>query len=250
MVLKVKNGYIFRLVETAEDNYLDNIVVQLSSNANFKEQVLSKNSPRMLDIGCYTGKVSKRISEGLGIRNVYGLEIDDEAIVCAENIGVKVIKEDLSADVWNIEDNSFEFIFCNQVIEHLWNVNNLMVQIKRILTPDGMALIVTENLAAWHNIFSLLFGWQPFSMTNISTICWSIGNPMSISTEGHDSIFMIHRAIFTYRALEELILLCGFQIIQPICAGYYPFPNGKIGNVLANPDKRHSVSIAFLIKKS
>ena len=116
------------------------------------------------------------------------------------------------------------------------------------MKKDGLLCIGTENLAGWHNCFALFLGYQPFSMTNICTKKWSIGNPLSITTEGHHEHLMVHRAVFTYLSLKQFLGLYDFKIEKRINLGYYPLMNNCIGNTLAKLDPRHSVYIAFLAK--
>jgi hypothetical protein len=111
-------------------------------------------------------------------------------------------------------------------------------------------IVSTENLAGWHNVFSLLLGWQPFSTTNICTKAWSIGNPASLVTSGHSDTKMVHRAVFTFYALKKFVKLWGFTVEREIVAGYYPLPNNFLGNYCAKIDKRHTVYMALVLRKS
>ena len=231
-------NYLSNLVATAEKNYIDRLI----------NSVKSIGSKSFVDIGCFDGALTKKISTSIGADIVNGIEIEKNAIKKATEKGINIIKQDISLKKWDINSNSFDFVFSNQVIEHLYSVDNFILEIKRVLVNDGYLLLSTENLAAWHNIFSLLLGYQPFCYTNMSTKLWSIGNPMSLVKTGYNNEYMIHRAVFTFYSLREFIKIYDFEVISSITSGYYPFPNNWFGNKLAQLDKRHSVYIAFLLK--
>ena len=229
--------YLSYLIKTAEQNYLKNIYSAVSA----------KRASSFLDIGCYTGENTLQIAELCEANKIYGIELNQEAIEVAEKKGIIIYKQDINEKSWNIEDNSVDFVYSNQVIEHLYSVDNFIINIKRILKKDGLLLVSTENFSGWHNCFSLILGFQPFSTTNICTKKWSIGNPLSQISNGHHDPLMIHRSVFTYYALKEFLELYDFKIEEEINSGYYPFPN-SLGNVLAKFDRKHSVYTAFIVK--
>lgn len=103
-------------------------------------------------------------------------------------------------------------------------------------------MVSTENLASWHNIFSLLFGWQPFSLTNVSGHRLGIGNPLALH-RGENLSFSSwqHIRVFAYQGLKEIFEVHGFKV-KILGAGYYPLPN-----LLAKLDLRHA---AFLTIKA
>lgn len=47
----------------------------------------------------------------------------------------------------------------NQVIEHLYDTDNFVAEVHRILRSGGTAVVSTEKAASWHT-GSLLLGWQ------------------------------------------------------------------------------------------
>jgi 2-polyprenyl-3-methyl-5-hydroxy-6-metoxy-1,4-benzoquinol methylase len=231
--------YLWHLIQTAEENYLKNI---------FKE-ISHLNLETFLDIGCYYGDNTIQAAKAIKAKRVYGIELNDEASKKAIEKGIEILKIDINQEDWSISDASIDFIYSNQVIEHLYSVDNFIINIKRILSDTGYALISTENLAGWHNVASLALGFQPFSTANICTKRWSIGNPFSQVPDGHHDPLMIHRAVFTHYALGKFLEAYGFKIEKEINAGYYPLPNNKIGNFFARMDRKHSVYTAYLIKK-
>ena len=96
-----------------------------------------------------------------------GIEIDKSQAGKAAARGIEAITGDLNHK-FELEDAIADGVIANQVIEHLYDTDNLLSEIWRVLKPGGVLVVSTEHLASWHNIFALLLGWQPFSLTNIS----------------------------------------------------------------------------------
>ena len=206
----------------------------------------------LLDCGCGDGGFTQRIVEKLkGCKAVYGIEIDPECCKKAENKGMFIYKDDLNSKL-SLGDQSADVIFSNQVIEHLYNTDKFISEIYRVLKPQGYAVISTENLSSWHNIFSLLLGWQPFSLSNISIFLPSVGNPLGIHRKEENSLFsggvpefMQHARVFAPRGIKEMFEIHGFKCESFLGAGYYPLP-GFLARGMAKIDKNHS---AFLVLK-
>ena len=232
--------YLKWLVATAESGYMTNMASCLRK--------LNITTNIFCDVGCYDGKSSFIIANAVKAKHIYGVDKNVDALKTAKDIGISTVYTDINDNFWAIEDNKFDFVYSNQVIEHLYSVDNFMLNIKRITKPDGYILISTENLAGWHNCIALLLGYQPFSSTNICTKKWSIGNPFSIVTDGHNDPMMVHRAVFTNYAFRDFLKLYECQVIKYINGGYYPVPNHFIGNLFARIDPRHSVYMAALVK--
>jgi len=193
-----------------------------------------------LDLGCDDGLWTMKLAEKLGAKKVYGVDIIDEKLNIASKNGVVVKKCDLNS-VFPFEDNFFDVIHANQVIEHIAFLDNFISEIFRILKPGGYIVISTENASSWHNIFASIMGWQIFSLTNISSKKLGIGNPLAtLSGEVIDLSSWTHKTIFNYRGLKDFFSVYNFKDIKIIGAGYYPFPS-----FLGRIDVRHSHPITL-----
>jgi len=121
-------AYLNNLVATAEKNYLKNIFLELSG---FRAE-------KVLDIGCYTGENTIQFARSVQAKEIYGIELDQRAREKAIKKGINVLLQNIDDKKWLLEDNSFDFIFSNQVIEHLYSVDNFLINIKRILRGGGV----------------------------------------------------------------------------------------------------------------
>jgi len=199
---------------------------------------------QFLDLGCDDGTFTMKIAKKINTTKVYGVEIVKERIAMAQKKGIRVEKFDLN-NRFHFENNFFDVIHANQVIEHLYNSDSFISEIFRILKPDGYAIISTENASSWCNIFASIMGWQIFSLTNFSSKKQGIGNPFSLHRNA--DVYLDswnHIRIYNIRGLKEYFEAFGFKIKAISGAGYFPLP-GFIGNI----DKTHCHFMTFKIKK-
>jgi SAM-dependent methyltransferase len=206
---------------------------------NIVELARSTTPPRsVLDLGCDAGGRTTWIADRVGAREMHGLEIAAERAEIAASRGVQVNLGDLSQP-FPYEDESFDLVVSNQVIEHVVDTDNFVREAFRVLKPGGRAVISTENLASWHNVASLIVGWQPFSLTNVSEAAKAVGNPLGIH-RGETGEARGHLRVFAYRGLRELFTVHGFTVTEILGAGYYPLPSK-----LARIDPRHAAFITL-----
>ena len=197
------------------------------------------------DLGCDNGSWSIELSELIHTKKVYGVEIIKERREEAKNQGVNAINSNLN-NKCAFDDNFFDIIHSNQVIEHLSDTDCFISEIYRMLKPGGYAVISTENLASWHNIFSLVFGFMPFSLVNVTEKTAALGNKFAPHNKEDfwESTSWQHMRVFTTKGLIHLFELFGFEIIMILGSGYYP-----LGNWPAKIDKHHCAFITLCVRK-
>lgn len=198
----------------------------------------------MLDLGCGEGNTTIELISALGIKDCIGVDIDKESLNKASKKGIVVLQCNLNTRI-PLNDNSFDFIFSNQVIEHLINIDFYLSEIYRLLKPGGYVIISTDNLSSWHNILSLIFGMQPFS-DNISSIA-CIGNKFSIH-RGKKSNPHGHIKLFSPLGLKEIIQIHNMRIERFLGIGFYPF-GGLLAHILEIIDPYHARFITVKARK-
>lgn len=112
-------------------------------------------------------------------------------------------------DMVPLNDSSFDFIYSNQVIEHLFYPEKFLKEAHRVLEPKGILILSTPNLAAWFNRFLLLFGYQLSNYT-ASPEFKNIGLPKSVKKEN----LWDHPRIFSPHAIKDLLKETGFELIR------------------------------------
>lgn len=157
---------------------------------------------KVLDVGCGDGFISSLIG-GITKAKVYGVDISREAVTTARKRGIDAKVIDVDKQKFPFKENTFDAIFCGDLIEHLYDTENLLEIVNEILKPRGYAVISVPNIASWYNRVFLLFGLMPTWIE--SSLRTYTGNPLIKEGVGH-----IHA--FTKRSLTELLRLKKFSI--------------------------------------
>lgn len=227
----MSGGYLARVFRATEEENRRQILRALPKG----------HGGRLLDVGLHTGEFTLRVAERLGAREVHGVELIEEHAAAARRRGIEVEVADIENGL-PFPDETFDVVHANQVIEHLRNTDLLVAEIRRVLRPGGIACISTNNLSSWHNIGSLVLGYQPFPM-HVSD-ARILGNPLNPEDgQAHVDGGRVHVRVFTGRALAELCAHHGLSPDQIRSAGYYPLPPA-LGRIAARMDRRHG---AFLV---
>lgn len=199
---------------------------------------------KFVDLGCDEGTLTLKMAKRIGTDDVYGVEIVPERAKQATAKGIKVAGFDLNGP-FEYGDSTFDVVHANQVIEHLYNSDNFLAELFRILKPRGYAVISTENASSWCNLFAGLMGWQMFSLTNFSSKGQGIGNPVALHRGGEpNEASWNHVRIYNIRGLKEYFEAFGFDVRGIKGAGYFPLP-GILGAV----DTTHSHFITYRVEK-
>jgi SAM-dependent methyltransferase len=196
----------------------------------------------MLDVGCADGIDTLGLASHVGATQAIGFELVDGLVEVASARGVDVRQVDIT-ERWPLDDCSVDVVHSNQVIEHIAETDHFMREIRRVLRPDGYAIVSTNNLASWHNVFALALGWQPLPC-HVSDEC-VVGNPLALSESRYGERVHRHLRICTSRALAGLAEAHGLVVERAVGSGYYPF-GAHVSRLLARLDGRHA---AYLVQR-
>jgi SAM-dependent methyltransferase len=211
--------------------------------------LVEDRTARLLDVGCDDGAWTEEVRRRLGIPagRVHALELVPERARLARERGFDVRVADVDEE-WPFETGSFTVVHANQVIEHVKRLDHFVRELCRVLAPSGVAVVCTENLASWHNIAALALGYQPFSLTNVSSLR-PIGNPFALhagEAPANESLQHVH--VLSLTALRDLFAAHGFGVERSWGAGYHPLP-GALAERAATVDPRHAHFIAVVARR-
>ena len=168
-----------------------------------------KKFDTFLDIGCNDGSLTDAIAKKIWAKNVCGIDISKEAVEKAKIRGIDAICVDIDKDKFPFKNNSFDFIFCGDVIEHVFDADRLVEFIYWALKPGGSVFVITPNLAAWHARMFLLGGYNPITCS-VSFKNSGAGKPLLLNLGGCPE----HIRFFTLKALRDILKTNGFSICK------------------------------------
>ena len=144
---------------------------------NFKKYTLNHNGS-MLDVGCGEGRHIFGVMQEYPMMKCVGLDMDDDSLKKAEEgysyfesiseVGAEFIKG--SAYSLPFPDNTFDLIVCSEVLEHLHEYNDAVIEINRVLKPGG-------------KFFASVPAFWP------EKICWYLSKEYQNQPGGHLRIF-------------------------------------------------------------
>jgi SAM-dependent methyltransferase len=176
----------------------------------------------LLDLGTHDGSFAVRVAERLGSDEAVGVELIDAHAVLARERGLEMVVADVEQGL-PFADARFDVVHANQVIEHVRGTDLFLSEIRRVMKPGGLACISTNNLASWHNVVSLAFGFQPMPMHVSDEVI--LGNPLNPEQgDPHLDGGRVHIRLFTGRSLTELCAHHRLRRIALQTTGYYPLP--------------------------
>ena len=119
----------------------------------------------LLDVGCGDGSRTIRMAEYFMVRptHTYGLDFNQSHIDQCRNL-FHADLVNLEFDLLPYENETFDLVICNQVLEHLKNYHGVLEEIIRVTKSGGYMMIGIPNLAHLINRFYLLFGIQPMCL--------------------------------------------------------------------------------------
>jgi SAM-dependent methyltransferase len=102
-------------------------------------------SVRVLDIGAGAGALTQRILD-LGFTNVTAWDLEPDRLKDLETVTIEAV--DLNEDFGTRAPGSemFGLVVAVEIIEHVENPYHFARQLKRLLAPDGLAVITTPNI--------------------------------------------------------------------------------------------------------
>jgi len=139
-------------------------------NDSYVSRSIEKHGPRavLLDVGCWDGVLTADYAKAAKAQKILGIEVVKEASDKAVQRGIECHALRADVDPWPFQNESIDCVVSNQVVEHLSDLDHYFSEASRVLKKGGILVTSTNNLASWHNIGALFWGWAPFDLTNSS----------------------------------------------------------------------------------
>lgn len=187
--------------------------------------LLGRTSLNVMDVGSGSGDFIDSMARNYPEHNYYGNDIAKNIVEQnkKQKISVKWDVADFNNRV-NYESCHFDIIIAGEIIEHLYDTDSFMLEMKRLLKPGGYLLLTTPNLASWLDRLTLLLGMQPFS-TEVSNVSRKFGREKFyklLRLDG-DSASAGHLRCFTRGALRSMFEFYDFDIVKEIPCSVHEF---------------------------
>jgi len=105
---------------------------------------------KLLDIGCSYGNYLKKM-ETLGWE-VYGTEINEKAVEYA-NEKLKLDVDNIFFEENQYVDSFFDIVNMNMVVEHIYEPNNTIKEVARILKNNGQLMLSVPDISGFESTF-------------------------------------------------------------------------------------------------
>jgi len=201
-----------------------NTITALTSFLKKFPSLTSTKPEKYLDLGCGDGSFTVKIARILGAKQVYGVDIADEELSEAKNRAIKIARVDLNTDRLPFHDGEFDVVSAFEIIEHLWNTDNMISEAHRVLKTRGLFILTTPNLASWVNRLLLLFGYLP-AHYGCSLRYDLEKRPLQSATGPCD-----HMRLYTFKTLKRHLEYYGLRVFYST--------NYSMGYVESNPAVR------------
>ena len=121
--------------------------------------LLADDCPRngkLLEVGCGQGKSFKLLEQTFQPKEIYAVDIDKdllkEAQIAKQECECNIKIYHGSAKKLNLPDDSFDIIFCHQLLHHITFQEQALQEFKRLLKPGGK-LLVSESCQKFLDIW-------------------------------------------------------------------------------------------------
>lgn len=118
---------------------------------------------RILDLGCGTGN-------GINLQSLHNRNQNTTFDVVGLDISNTNVNKSLDLVIYDgiripFTNNSFDLIYCNQVLEHVRYPDEVIREISRILKPDGIFIGSVSHTEPYH-AYSI-FNWTPYGLIQV-----------------------------------------------------------------------------------
>ena len=119
---------------------------------------------KVLDVGCYSGALGRLIADNGN--DVYGVDLSETSVNLAIKKGIKAFKIDAENSL-PFSTDLFDVVFVGEMIEHVYDTDRFLQEVKRVLRPDGYLILTTPNLASLGRRLLLILGKNPLVETSL-----------------------------------------------------------------------------------
>jgi len=165
---------------------------------------------KYLDVGCGYGTLTLELAERCKAKEIYGVDINELSLQIARSKGIKVRRVNINIEKLPYDHEYFDLITIIEVLEHLYNPDNVIEEAYRCLKRGGYLVVATPNLTSWLNRILVLSGYLPLHY-EVSTRFIVEKRPFQRTYDVYG-----HIRLFTLKTLKRLLEAYNFKVIKVI----------------------------------
>ena len=131
---------------------------------------VSQKEKKFLDAGCGTGEFLSFIKKKFRFEG-FGLDYSRDAVNICKKKNLNVKFADLNSKI-PFKKDSLDIVYAGEVIEHLYNPDRFLEEVRKVLKKGGYLILTTPNLCSWYNRILFLLGIQPVFMKQVQKVRW------------------------------------------------------------------------------
>lgn len=169
-------------------------------------QSVEKYKPKkVLDVGCGRGFYLKALSFYSFLKEIHGVDINNNYLNIARKICDDKRITIRKANVYSLPYPAkyFDFIIASEILEHLKDDKKALLELKRVLKPEGILVITVPN-------YNFPFLWDPTNWllmkifkTHINKNIWWLAG-----------IWADHERLYSVNEIIKLISACNLKIVK------------------------------------
>lgn len=213
---------------TEEKAFLNSLVIDykdVSPYSQIKKDIIIEliksfinegKSKRGLQLGCANGYETEKLSSEVGQLTVVdgASEFIEKLIENNQNNKIQYVFslfEELSIE--KMGGDKFDYIFCNYIMEHVFDTQSILLKLKELLKPDGLLFIVVPNFNALSRRIALEMGLIK-SLTELTENDHRHGHRRVYSR--HSIAEDIEKTGFSVKSIKGIVfkILADFQLNQ------------------------------------
>lgn len=133
---------------------------QRRKTSTIKKLINASSGDVILDIGCGSGVQLRSLTTN-SPKLLIGTDINEKALLYAKTKNIQNAEfVRCTAQYLPFKTNAIDKIICAELIEHLQNPNDMVIESKRVLKNDGLIVITTPNENSIWGIYEFL--WDKF----------------------------------------------------------------------------------------
>lgn len=207
-----------------KDEYVNPIAKFMQKErCNFIRSLMKNAQGEVLIIGCGSQDDMSIINDDCkGV----GVDISVEAIKKSTERYPRFDYLVANATDLPFQDNSFDFVICSEVIEHVSEDEKLLLEVKRTLRNNGVFIITTSNWLSWYGLARKLAEKiydRPFTAGNQPIDNWSTPIRLKKKLTKYGFEIILFRGLWYYPPTGKGNKQIPWRITFPIFKILYPF---------------------------